>query len=140
MLASKSHATLKAPCYSQSPMLLSKPHATLKAPCYYEQIFGGARFARRSLGPGRHLGHIWETPGRHLISSERHLGHLGDILETSGRHLRDIWDTWETSGRHLPWNPGVDQFLLEKPVVFINISINLLTLRGVFEGRCHDCM
>ena len=34
MLLSKSHATLKAPCYSQSPMLLSKSHATLKVPCY----------------------------------------------------------------------------------------------------------
>ena len=44
-------------------MLVSKSHATLKVPCYYEQIFGGARFARRSRGAGRHLGHIWETPG-----------------------------------------------------------------------------
>ena len=32
-LLSKSHATLKVPCYSQSPMLLSKPHVTLKVPC-----------------------------------------------------------------------------------------------------------
>ena len=63
MLLSKSHATLKVPWYSQSPMLLSKAHATLKVPCYYEQIFGGARFARRSLGPWRHLGDILETSG-----------------------------------------------------------------------------
>ena len=52
MLASKSHASLKVSC-------------CLKVPCFYEQIFGGARFARRSLGPagqasGAHLGDTWK--------------------------------------------------------------------------------
>ena len=58
-------------------MLASKSHASLKVPCFYEQIFGGARFARRSLGPGRHLGHIWETPGGRCGSWE-----IGELVTT----------------------------------------------------------
>ena len=56
MLLSKSNATLKVPCYSQSPLLLSKSHATMSKSL--------AELASLAVAWGR--AGIWGTSGRHL--------------------------------------------------------------------------